>query len=511
MKKLLLLALLVLLIPFQVAFADDIGMSSEQSSYYFTIGENAIVTIDVENNYGQPVSGVLQYTITHEIRQGNTQISSSNSDASNLTINEGKQSLSLDFGTSNSPSTMIANLRFNYNNGNEMNLFLGPIEIVFVADESQKNNSQNPMQSSSQQGSPASQSNPSNPQQSIQQRLDELFNQSPLAQDPQQRLQNNQMAQDSSALKQQIQEQLQKENELQTEFEKRILSNEKFQNLHQQMLDDGYNFTQGSLNPTTNSTGTFEANYENAEGKWGKIQGSVDNGAIIDIQKQTQEEQESLLSKLRNAPQFKEYEQELINEGFLEQDLQFTLEQNDTSILIEYQNEEFQTATIMGKFENNDLVSVKLDKPRANQFDIFLLLVPLLIGVTVAFLYLKSKVKKPIPNKPLTVQVTPKRFDYLNETNKLLDEAKENFQRQEFKDAYGKVSQAIRLFLGYKLNMKKEITNEDLLRSLEDSAYPLKEIESCFRKSSLVEFAKNQPNEDDFKEMVIFVESLIKK
>lgn len=509
MKKLLLLA--IFLISFQAAFAEDLVMSSEQSTYYFTVGENAVVPIDVENNKVESISGMLQYTLIQEIRQGNTQFSSSNTKASSLTINEGKQTLSLDFGTSNTPSNIKVNLVFNYNDGNEMNVSLGPIEIIFVAEDSQKNNTANKMQSSSQQGPATPQNNQFNPQQSMQQRLDELFNQSPMSQDPQQRLQNNQLNQDSSALKQQIQKQLQKENELQTEFEKNIVSDEKFQRFHQQMLDEGYNFTLGSLNPTTNSTGTFEANYENSEGKWGKIQGSVINGTITDIQKQTQEDQEYLLSKLRNDPQFQEYEQQLIKEGYVEQTIQYTAEQNNTSILIEYQNEDFQTSKITGNFENDELVSVKLDKENGNQFDFLPLLVAVLIGITAVFLYLKLRVKKTIPNKSQTQPIPQKKYDYLYESNKLLQEGKENFKRQEFKDAYGKVGQAIRLFLSHKLNLKKEITNEDLLYFLKNTDYPIKDIESCLRKSSLVEFAKNNPNKNDFEEMVVLAETIIGK
>ncbi|MEJ2259081.1 MAG: hypothetical protein P8X78_00960, partial [Nitrosopumilaceae archaeon] len=79
MKKLLLLA--VFLISFQAAFAEDLVMSSEQSTYYFAVGENAVVPIDVENNNGESISGMLQYTLTQEIRQGNTQFSSSNTKA----------------------------------------------------------------------------------------------------------------------------------------------------------------------------------------------------------------------------------------------------------------------------------------------------------------------------------------------------------------------------------------------------------------------------------------------
>jgi len=509
--KTLLLLLMVFLIPVHGAFAEEIKMSTEQSTYYFTVGENAIIPIEIENNYGESIFGMLQYTITQEIIQGNAQVTSSNTNGSTLTINEGKQKLSLDFGTSNSPSTMNINLNFNYKDSNEINVFLGPIEIIFVSDESQKDNTTNKMQSSSLSGGTTSQNNQLNSQQSMQQKLDELFNKSPLSQDPQQRLQNNQLAQDSNALKQQIHEQLQKESELQTEFEKQIVSNENFQKIHQQMVNEGYSLTQGSINPTTNSTATFEANYENSEGKWGKIEGNLENGVVANIQKHTQQEQENLLIKLRSDPKFQNYEQRLIKEGYFEETMKYNNEQNSTLISIEYQNDEFQTASIIGEFENDELITVKLDWNNTNQFEILPLLIALLIGITIVFLFLKLRVKKGTIEKSKIPKILPQNFDYIYEANKILKEGKESFDRQEFKEAYGKVAQAIRLYLSYKLNLRKEITNENLLNFLEHTSYPTNDIENCFRKSSLVEFAKENPNKNDFKEIVSLAESLINK
>jgi len=235
MNKLCLLFLLFL-IPFPFAFAEDFVMYVDQSEYYFKVGENAVIPLEIENDYGHEISGMLQYTISQQIMQANTQFSSSNTQASTLIVNSGVQTVSLNFGTSNSPSTLTVNLNFIYNDNNQMNVSLDPITIHFVSDESQKNNVQNKMQSSSQQGS-SNQNNPSNPQQSIQQKLDELMNQqSSFPQDPQQRLQNNQLAQDSNALKKEIQQQLQEESSLKKEFEKQLASNEDFQKKHQNLL-----------------------------------------------------------------------------------------------------------------------------------------------------------------------------------------------------------------------------------------------------------------------------------
>jgi len=502
------LVLFLLVIPFPLVFAEDLVMYVDQSEYYFKVGEDAVIPLEIENNYGRQISGMLQYTITQQVMQSNTQISSSNTQASTFTINDGNQTGSLNFGTSTSSSTLTVNLNFIYNDdGNQMNVSFDPITIYFVSDESQKNNEQNRMQSSSQQSS--SQNNPPNQQQSLQQKLDELMNQqSPQAQDLQQRLQNNQLAQDSNSLKKEIQQQLQEENNLKKEFEKQLVSNEDFQKSHQQLLQQGYNATNANLNPISTSTGDFEVDYENEQGKWAKVQGSMVNGTLTDIQNQTQEQQDSLLSKLRENSTFQEYEKQLASEGFTEQSLEFTFDKNMTSISLEYQNKEFQTATINAEFENDELMKVHLEKPPKDYSYLYPFLMVIPVGIFLYVLYKKLKIKKKASVKPVISKSLPKKFDYILASNNLIQKAKDDFQEKQYKDAYEKVNQAIRLFLSYDLKLNKEITNEVILLHLVNTKYSVNNIERCFKLCSLVEFAKHNPDKKEFDEMITLAENL---
>ena len=508
MNKLILL-LFLLIIPFPLVYADDLVMYVDQAEYYFKVGENAVIPLEIKNDYGHQISGMLHYTITQQIMQANTQISNSNTQASTFTINDGEQVGSLDFGTSNSPSTLTVNLNFIYNDGNDqMNVFFDPITIYFVSEESQKNNEQNKMQSSSQQST--SQNNPLNQQQSIQQKLDEMLNQqSTQPQNSQQRLQNSQLPQDSNALKQEIQEQLQEENQLKKEFEKQLASNEEFQKSHQQLLQQGYNATNANLNPNSISTGDFEINYENQQGKWAKINGSMVNGTLTDLQKQTQEQQDKLLTKLRENPTFQEYERQLISEEFVEQNVEFIVDENITSISLEYQNKEYQTATINAEFENDELIKIHLEKPPKDYSYLYpyLLLIP--VGIFSYILYRKMKIKNKVSIKPVIPKNIPKKFDHVLASNNLIQEGKEKFEEKQYKEAYGKINQAIRLYLSYELKLNKEITNEDIISHLINTKYPVADIENCFKLSSLVEFAKHIPNENEFYKMTTLAENLI--
>lgn len=421
----------------------------------------------------------------------NRQISSTNTQASTFTVNDGTQTITLDFGNVSSPSTLLVNLSFSYtdNENKETSSILGPIEIHFVSDESQKNNTQDRMQSSSQQDSSASQNSQSNPQQSLQQRLDDMLNQpSSQTQDPQQRLQNNQLSQDSNALKQEIQEQIQNENKLQQEFEKQIISNEEFQRQHQQLIEEGYEITQGSLNPITNSTGNFEVNYENSQGQWAKLEESMENGTITDIQKQTQEQRDRLLSKLRVDPTFQEYENQLNDEGFSEQNLEFAYDEDKTSMLISYQDQDARAATIQATFVDDILTEVNLDKPKNDSIWWIYILAIVIAGY---LLNRKFRTKKKIPEKLVIRNDSQQEnlsFDHVLESQNLLQKAKDDFKKGLHKDAYGKVSQALRLFLSHELNLNREITNEDVLLHLKNTKYPIEDIKDCFTSIKCFDF-----------------------
>jgi len=118
---------------------------------------------------------------------------------------------------------------------------------------------------------------------------------------------------------------------------------------------------------------------------------------------------------------------------------------------------------------------------------------------------------KKVSVKPAITNNIPKKFDYVLASNNLIQEAKDDFQEKQYKDAYGKVNKAIRLFLSYELDLNREITNEDILLYLVNTKYPVNDIERCFRLSSLVEFAKYGPNEEEFDEMITVAQNLIKK
>jgi len=515
---------------FQAVYAQDILLSTNQTDYYFKTGENAIIPIEINNTYGKQISGILQYTISQLINQGNIQLSNYNTEKKSLSINEENNKISLDVGKSDTPSNFTVNLGFNYNeNGNRI-VPLGPIIIHFVSDESQKNtHQQNKMQSSSQ---PSTQSNQqdifsqqqqqmeqglnelfgnqsdlfSQQQQQMEQKLDELLgNQQNQSQNQQQQLQNNQLAQDSNALKQQLDRQVQKQEQIKKEFEQKLFSNNEFLNRHQNLLKNGYNINASNLNAKSNDTGSFDIKYNNTTGKWATLQGNMKNGTMTNINEQSQDKQEKLLEKLKQNKSYQQFNSKLLTEGFSQNDIAFEANGNVTNVILKYEDQKQANATITANFVNDEIRQVTLEDRNYNPLNLMLLII---IAVTVvSALCIYFAIKKFKNKKSFTIidtQLNPKlkSFDHVIESRKLIDEAIQYHDKGHYKEAFGTAGKSIRLFLSHDAGIKREITSEELIRLIPKDNYPINDIRECLKVTDLVEFAKLKATDYDFKKII---------
>jgi hypothetical protein len=539
MKILVLLSLFIFLVSLHAVYAQDILFSTKQTEYYFKIGEEALIPIEINSTYGKQISGILQYTIAQQINQGNVQFSNSNTEAKSLVINEENQKISLDLGTSDTPSNLIMNLNFNYNENGDRTVSLGPIVIHFVSDDSQKNNQQNKTQSSSQPNTQSQQQDLfsqqeqqmeqrlnellgnqqdlfSQQEQQMEQRLNELLgNQQNPSQNQQQRLQNNQLSQDSSALKQQIQKQVQQQEQIKKEFEKQLSSNNDFLNRHQNLLENGYNVTNDILNPVSNNTGSFDIKYKNTDGKWATLQGNMKNGTITDLKQQTQDRQEKLLEKLKQNTLFKQFHNQLVTEGFSQKDINFQDNENETNIILQYENQKHDNAKITANFENDEIKRVKLEDNSSNSSNLLLLILSVVAIVSVISVYFV--IKKFLKKKTFTINDSSptipkfKSFEHIIESKKLISQAQQYHDKGEYKEAFATAGKAIRLFLRYDVGLKREITSEELIRLIQKHNYPIDAIRECLKITDLVEFAKSNATEDDFQKMISLFNKLLNK
>jgi len=485
----------------------DITFSVDQKDYYFKIGEDAIIPLHIENTYGKEINGMLTYTYTQEINQGGMHMTTSNSQSTSFSLKDGKSEQRLNFGTSDTPCTLDIDLKFVYTEKETRVVDLRGIKIHFVSDESQKQNQQNKQSASSEKYSAPQQNSQQNPFSQIQRELNQMMNNyqqqiQQQIQNPQQALQNNQMAQDSSALKQQMENEIKKQEAMKQEFQKKLAQNKKFQKEHQELLNQGYNLTDTDLNPSSNNTGTFELTYQKPNGEQATLRGEMKNGKVENLQKDTPETRQELLNKLQQNKEFQEYQKQLQKEGYSQQNIETSHQKNKTNIKVNYANQKNETAEITAEAINNTIQNIKLQKPKRQKENYWWIPLALLLLATSGYLAYKKFNKKPKSPETTIKKKKEEPFNYKSESIKLLDESKRLFEQKKYKDAYGTAGQALRLFLSYENQLNKEVTNDEIINFLREHKKEYKEAKECFDLCSLVEFAKYEANKNDFDEII---------
>ncbi len=437
-KQIILLIFFVLVMP--VIFAGDITFSLDQNEYFFKTGENAVIILQTDNSYETPVNGMLNYTITQSINQGNLQYSSSNTQSTPFTVEEGINSVPLDFGSSDSPTNFSVDLKFSYDKNETREVVLESIKIYFVSDENQKNNQQNPVSSSSQKPQESSQQDSFAQQEQKMQQMINQMNQNienqnnQMPQNTEQKLQNNQLPQDSSALKQQMEEQA----------------------------------------------------------------------------KEQQKKKEELLEKIKQNPEYQKFDKQLQEKGFKQQNTEFSQDKNKTTVEINYSNDKNENAVIKAEIDQNKVKKIELvQKNKQNNQNYFLLLlIAVLLLLLVYFAYRKfsKKPKKEIIERKNVL----KPINHKAEALKMLEKAEKLFEEKEYKEAYGKAGQALRLYLSHENGLKKEITNDEIIEFLKKQNKSWKKAKDCFDYCSLVEFAKYKANKKDFEKIIEYAKKIIK-
>ncbi len=105
-------------------------------------------------------------------------------------------------------------------------------------------------------------------------------------------------------------------------------------------------------------------------------------------------------------------------------------------------------------------------------------------------------------------------YGYVEEARRMLADAEELFRDRSEKEAYERVSQAIRFYFANKLGIKRELLNTELMSLLsgrdEMDASSYDKVKRCLERCSMVEFAGYKPDREDFDAIVEMAKEVIK-
>ncbi len=326
-------------------------------------------------------------------------------------------------------------------------------------------------------------------------------------QNTQDKLQNidQQNPQNMQELKQEMQEEMQRQEAQKQEMMKQIESDPKTYEEHQQLQEEGYQLSEKNVNPTSEDSGEFDYKYQKENGDTASIKGDINNGSVENVSSWSSDKERRMMNALENSTEFKETVSELEKEGFeLENKSISPASSNMTNFQYQMSNPNTNaTAQIHGNMTTQGNVTslvVEKDGDKRSPWCILYLIAGALIGYYVWQKYLQKEKVVPLAEAP----ERKKHIDYKKDALRMLDSAEKMFASGRKKDAYEKVSYAIRFYFKHELESdKKELTATDALNLIRGAGrWDKKKIKQFFDICNQVNFAKYEANKEDFEKIL---------
>jgi len=474
MKKLLVLLLLIITIFVNIAVAKEIVFVSNQTEYYFPIGQDAVLPLTTQNPFEENITGTLSYTIRQATQQQGTYYTNANTQSTKFTILEDDNDIFLGLGKQQTPTELEISFKFSYIHEDKYDLTLDGLIIHFFDPE--KQDEQKKQEQQEKESSPEEKQSDSKKEE-MQDRQQQL----------QDKLQNNQQSQDSSALKKEMQQEMQEQEKQEQQMKEELEKNEEFQQMQQEMQEQGYNRTGLDVKKDENNNTQFEAKYEKGAEQI-DASGEMNNNTINNLEQETSYNEEMLKETLKQDEEYNKLKDDLEKQGFKSEEMQTEQKDLNTEITQEFKKDN-ETVNIKANFEKEELKKVELETKKS-KWPLFLVPLGLVLICLGLYLLMKKSVDEIQKNKIV------KTFNYKKEAKQLLEKAKKNYGAGNKKEGYTNISQAVRMYLSYKHGLKKEITNSELLRHIKNKNK--KDIRICLNSCTMVEFARTKPSDKEF-------------
>jgi phosphoribosyl-ATP pyrophosphohydrolase len=289
------------------------------------------------------------------------------------------------------------------------------------------------------------------------------------------------------------------------ETKKRIEKDEQFKEMKQNLEKQGFRQGTSQLNDKH-----FSYKFDRDDGEKAEIRGRIDEDKIDNLKMQNSVMEKNIFSKNKSLNKWLvEKQEELLQKGFIAQPMEFNNVRNNTAEFSKrYLNpENNQSIEIRGAVKNETITKLWVEEKRNKIIWWLLFLLLLLLMLIGVLLYRKYSKKKP---EPIHEFVEEKQFDYKREAQKLLEEAQNLFSKSQGKDAYTKVSEAVRLYFMHKFKTERELTRNDVIKELRKRNRKTELAEECLELCDLVKFAKYNTNEKDFNRILSLAQKIVK-
>ena len=212
--------------------------------------------------------------------------------------------------------------------------------------------------------------------------------------------------------------------------------------------------------------------------------------------------EEQLMQILQQNSDFQNFDEQLSNDGLIQQPPTFDATEEEISITVPYENDD-EVSGIAAEFRDGQIQNVRLENSTEEIESSLLWIIPVVAGLG-ALAYIASKRKaKAKPQTavkiPLVIKNDSYTISYADLTREMLNEAQHLYNEELFKDAHEKFSQAIRFYYSNRFSTGAEMTNMDTLQLLRNENIPeFDHILDYLGMCEMIEFAKNPSQKKKF-------------
>ena len=504
---LLILCAGLLIVPVMAA---DITMSASGSEYYFGFGESADIPIAIASTFDHNVDGTLQFSTTEQLQNAGTVMMSTKNKVYSHTVPPGDSQITISAGTSDVAKTVRVQVAYDYTDPSAIHVALPEILIHFVAQPPQSSGSQSPVTSTSSAGTgnaPTSssiqivQQSVSSPQQSGRDGT------------VQQVLSNSQLAQDTGALKEQLQKEAEKAKLDKAAFEEALSRDPLLASVNESLTADGFSRASQSTNPESGTAGTFTQEYRNAAGETATVTGRMENGAVPSVT-ETSAAPVNVTAPLAANTTYQSAVKQLSEQGFARNTSTLNIAAGGGSMVnLTYQNPQGRRAFVNATTDGTNVTQLTVEVEPDAPFDYLPVLAAIVTGVVIliaAWVLYRRFRRQGTPVTNLVPAAMPREpFDHRKAARDLLRKAEIAYGKQQYADACGLAGQALRLFISGENGVRHEMTNTELVAFLRSIPADSRTVQGILDRCTDVEFARGSLGTDEFSKMAASIRTLI--
>jgi len=485
-------AILILIIVSCIppAIAGEVILSTPQSEYYFTAGDEAVIPLSLVSTYDRDVTGTLALVMVPAAAGSNPSASRQTRQFSAFTE---KRTVSIPVGRSDIPADYLLTVTFSYNEGSGRTSVLGGIGVHFLT--SMENAPENrialtgaditdPAAGTSSQGS-----SPTEKQEGT---------------GHEEALQISQMAQDTSALRDQMAEESNQSADTEDELLQYIRADPLVMSLDRTLSGAGYFLNKTGITPVSNRSGSFVLTYSSGPDD-AVISGVLHETRVL-FAEESSRAPVPLPGLLLNNTTYQEYGSRYTENGFTRSQTRINVTPGTETVNLTYAGSAGRILHMNAQIEKGTVVAMEGDSPEdplAPFMPVIVLVTVILISAGIWYLATTHTGDPPVPGSRVQepeLQESPRQV-----AGHLLDEAERDAAAGLYRDAYRKTGRAIRIVLSFEIWCGDELTNREVEHLLSSCPGDTGEIRQVLDRCQAVGFAKGIPEPGECTEMIRFV------